>query len=202
MLFTREALDKIASGETDLAFRSWRRPAVRPGTRLRTAVGLIEVTAVEPVAADAVTARDARRAGYPDRAALLADQRADDDRRLYRVTLRHAGADPRTALREDTALGPDALAAVVAALDGIDARSTRGPWTRTVLGLLHDHPATRAADLAARVDRDTLPFKADVRRLKEHGLTESLDIGYRLSPRGEKVWRHLQERDGDDTPRS
>jgi hypothetical protein len=28
------------------------------------------------------------------------------------------------------------------------------------------------------------PFKIDVRKLKNLGLTESLDIGYRLSPRG------------------
>jgi hypothetical protein len=27
-------------------------------------------------------------------------------------------------------------------------------------------------------------FKRDVRRLKELGLTESLEVGYRLSPRG------------------
>jgi len=30
----------------------------------------------------------------------------------------------------------------------------------------------------------TLPFKRDVRELKELGLTESLDVGYRLSLRG------------------
>ena len=32
--------------------------------------------------------------------------------------------------------------------------------------------------------REIAPFKADVRKLKELGLTESLRIGYRLSPRG------------------
>jgi hypothetical protein len=32
-------------------------------------------------------------------------------------------------------------------------------------------------------------FKLNVRKLKELGLTESLDIGYRLSPRGEAVMR-------------
>jgi hypothetical protein len=42
----------------------------------------------------------------------------------------------------------------------------------------------RAPDLAAGLGRETLPFKADVRKLKELGLTESLLVGYRLSPRG------------------
>ena len=45
-------------------------------------------------------------------------------------------------------------------------------------------PATRAADLAAQFGRETLPFKTDVRKLKNLGLTESLEVGYRLSPRG------------------
>ena len=46
-------------------------------------------------------------------------------------------------------------------------------------------PGVRAADLAGVVrPRDALDFKRDVRRLKELGLTESLEIGYRLSPRG------------------
>ena len=45
-------------------------------------------------------------------------------------------------------------------------------------------PATLAADLAAQVGREKLPFKRDVRKLKELGLTESLRIGYCLSPRG------------------
>jgi hypothetical protein len=32
--------------------------------------------------------------------------------------------------------------------------------------------------------RERAPFKLDVRKLKNLGLTESLEIGYRLSPRG------------------
>jgi len=37
---------------------------------------------------------------------------------------------------------------VRARLDAIDARSPRGPWTRSVLELIARHPETRAADLA------------------------------------------------------
>jgi len=35
-------------------------------------------------------------------------------------------------------------------------------------------------------------FKHHVRRLKELGLTLSLDVGYRLSPRGESYLNYLQ----------
>ena len=56
-----------------------------------------------------------------------------------------------------------------------------------MLELIARHPETRAADLAPLLGRERLPFKADVRKLKELGLTESLRIGYRLSPRGRAV---------------
>jgi hypothetical protein len=52
----------------------------------------------------------------------------------------------------------------------------------------------RAADLAASVGREKHPFKLDVRKLKELGLTESLEVGYRLSPRGRAVMEGLGSR--------
>ena len=53
-----------------------------------------------------------------------------------------------------------------------------------MLALIATRPAVRAADLAASLGRETQPFKIDVRKLKNLGLTESLEVGYRLSPRG------------------
>jgi hypothetical protein len=53
-----------------------------------------------------------------------------------------------------------------------------GPWTAAVLELIAENPGVRAPDLAARMGRETLPFKRDVRKLKELGLTESLEVGY------------------------
>jgi DNA-binding IclR family transcriptional regulator len=53
-----------------------------------------------------------------------------------------------------------------------------------VLRLIGDRPGVRAAALAAAAGRDRASFKLDVRKLKELGLTESLEVGYRLSPRG------------------
>jgi hypothetical protein len=40
---------------------------------------------------------------------------------------------------------------------------------------------------------DTPGFKRRVRQLKELGLTESLETGYRLSPHGERVLSHLSQ---------
>ena len=60
-----------------------------------------------------------------------------------------------------------------------------GEWTYEYLQAIADHPGQRAPDLAESFGRETAPFKRDVRKLKELGLTISLEIGYELSPRGQ-----------------
>ena len=62
-----------------------------------------------------------------------------------------------------------------------------GPWTRRTLELIRDHPGVRAGDLCKKVEMEMPPFKVNVRKLKALGLTESLEIGYRLSARG-RAW--------------
>src|SRR5688572_17436861 len=182
MLFRLDELRRIQEGEITLAFRRWRRPTVKAGGTLRTKIGVLAIDSVEPVGEDDVTDEDARRAGAPDRATLLAGLRPEG--RLHRVELRLAGPDPRIALRKRSRISPSERAAIDARLARLDAASRHGPWTGTVLRLIAERPGTRAPDLAASLGRETAPFKADVRKLKELGLTESLEVGYRLSPRG------------------
>jgi hypothetical protein len=45
--------------------------------------------------------------------------------------------------------------------------------------------------LAPRAGAELPLFKRRVRQLKELGLTESLEVGYRLSPRGRAVLEHI-----------
>jgi hypothetical protein len=73
-------------------------------------------------------------------------------------------------------------------LDRLDT-AAGSPWTRATLGLIREHPATRAADLAVQLGMERAPFKENVRKLKRLGLTISLEKGYRLSPRGEAFLR-------------
>jgi hypothetical protein len=110
---------------------------------------------------------------------------------VYRIGLRVDGPDPRVALREQGALTEDELAAIEQRLTRLDAASRHGPWTMTVLRLIRDRPAVRAGDLAPVVGQETQPFKRDVRKLKELGLSESLEVGYRLSSRGRTVLERL-----------
>ena len=60
-----------------------------------------------------------------------------------------------------------------------------------MLELISERPEVRAADLAEALGRERIPFKRDVRKLKELGLTESLERGYRLSPRGRALLGRL-----------
>ncbi|MGF1647433.1 MAG: hypothetical protein ACFCVF_11035 [Kineosporiaceae bacterium] len=186
MLIRQGELAGIRAGAVDLAFRRWDRPRVVVGTGMRTPVGLVEVTSVEPVDETTISEEDARRAGAASPDALRRVLAARPGRRVYRVGLRWAGEDPRIALRERRP-AQEELAMIHARLDRLDSASSAGPWTRQTLAIIDSSPGVRAPDLAAALGRDPAPFKRDVRKLKELGLTQSLDIGYRLSPRGEAV---------------
>lgn len=180
MLFRNDALDKIRSGRISVVFRRWRQARVRAGSKLRTRIGLIEIRSIAQV--PAVDEDDARRAGYDTADALRANIPGDPAHPLFRMEVGFAGPDPRIALRSDDALTTEQIAELTARLDRMDR--TRS-WTRPVLRLIEARPAVRAADLYAELGYpDLQSFKRDVRRLKELGLTESLEIGYRLSPRG------------------
>jgi hypothetical protein len=176
-------LEAIRAGDIDLAFRRWDRARVKVGTRLKTAVGLLEVTSVEPVPLSSLRADDARRCGAASLTALKAALNVRPNGQVFRVGLTYAGADPRESLRE-TLPTPSELAEILTGLDRLDSASPIGAWTRTTLRIIDANPEVRAPELAEHLGRPTPEFKRDVRKLKELGLTESLLIGYRLSPRG------------------
>ena len=79
-------------------------------------------------------------------------------------------------------------------MERLDQASRHGHWTRAVLTAIDERAGTPAVELAAAFGREKMPFKLDVRKLKELGLTESLRPGYRLSPRGESVLAWLRQR--------
>lgn len=192
MLLRRAVLDRIAGGEIDLAFRRWTRPTVKTGGSLRTSLGLLAIERVEEVAIDEITEEDARRAGL-ELDELLGFLHRKSEGEVYRVELGGLGPDPRVALRQDDALSDEDVAEIGRRLDRLDARSSRGPWTRQVLDLIGRRPHVRAQDLADGLGLEKDVFKNDVRKLKSLGLTISHSPGYELSPRG----RAFLDRDRD-----
>ena len=186
MLFRADILQGIAEGRITLAFRRWRKAAPADGSTLRTPAGVLSLDRVAVIDEGDITADDIRRTGMT--AESLQASIAGEGT-LVRIELRLIGADSRVALREQLA-SQDELVAIGARLARVDAAS-REPWTRHYLQLIADQPAVVARVLAAQ-SREELPtFKRRVRQLKELGLTESLEIGYRLSPRGQQVLAYL-----------
>jgi len=93
---------------------------------------------------------------------------------------------PTPAEREKVAaqakLTDKQIADITKRLDGMDDRD--GPWTRRTLQLIAEQPGVVSTVLSRQMNRERYAFKALVRKLKDMGLTYSLDVGYCLSPRG------------------
>ena len=195
MLFRQKFLDGIRDGTITLAFRRWRRPSVRSGGTLLTAAGQLSITSVDEVALTRISEADARRAGYTSREALLAELRARDEGKVYRIELGALRVDPRVALRQSASLSETECDGIARRLRRLDTRSPHGPWTRATLDLIRSRPGVRAGDVCRLVGLDLPPFKLNVRKLKTLGLTESLEVGYRLSPRG-TLFMRVCDREG------
>jgi hypothetical protein len=186
VLFDRRFWAGIADGSVTVTFRRWKRRQAVAGRRQRTVAGIIEVVAVDVVDEAEIDDEQARMAGYDSAEALLDDLRGTPDVPLYRIEFRHVDApDPREVLADSASLSVTEVAEIDRRLDRLDRASQHGPWTAETLEVIGRRPGVRAADLAEELGRERMPFKADVRKLKNLGLTRSLEIGYRLSPRGE-----------------
>ncbi|WP_232678177.1 hypothetical protein [Nocardioides sp. R-C-SC26] len=184
MLLPMKVAQGVRAGSIDLAFRNWRRQDVRPGQEFRTSAGVVRVVAVDVVDPSAISDADAVRAGWPDAVRLRRRLAPGDDVETYRVSLEFAGEDPRIALRESADLSEDDVADLDRRLERLDRASSYGRWTLATLRLILERPEVRAPDLAASFGRETAPFKIDVRKLKNLGLTISHSVGYEISPRG------------------
>jgi len=189
VLIKMAVVQRIVDGEVRAVYRRWKRPAAKAGGRQRTPLGELAITSVDAVASDELTDAHAVEAGLDDVGALRRSLSGRDGT-IFRIGLRYDRPDPRLALREDAS--DASVTEVLRTLARKDARAT--PWTEAALGAIAAQPGRRAADLAAQLGHDKPTFKRRVRQLKELGLTISLDVGYRLSPRGEAVWAALQAR--------
>ena len=159
---TQDAHAGVADGSITVTYRAWKRPQVKVGGQYRVGAATVEVTALSVVARREVPADFDRWLGDADA--------------VWRVDFHRVEPVAKAALSNEE---------ITKRLDRLDAASTHGPWTRTTLALIRDHPGLVSTRLAELVDRERFAFKADVRKLKALGLTESLEVGYRLSPLGE-----------------
>ncbi|MCU1400807.1 MAG: hypothetical protein JWN62_3916 [Acidimicrobiales bacterium] len=185
MQFTKDAMPGIVDGSVTVTFRNWKKAQARPGGRHRIWGQLIEVDDVRAVAASDITDADARRAGATSAAAVLERLGGATVAPIWRIDFHHVGPDDRIALRSTPAMSDDERADIRRRLDRMDASSRAGVWTAKTLRLIDTYPGMVSTALARQLGHDRPAFKINVRKLKELGLTESLEVGYRLSPLGE-----------------
>ena len=185
MLLNRDTAEGIANGSITLVLRRWDAPRAKPGGTQRTVAGTIRVDDVaEHPGSYRVTAAQARAAGYPDaKTAQKELDRRRPARHTYVIAVSYLAPDERPELAADDRLSAADVDVIAARLARWDA-AAETPWTRQYLEMIGANETVRAPDLAARVGLDVPRFKRRVRQLKGLGLTISLDVGYRLSPRG------------------
>lgn len=190
MLFRRETLNGIAGGTIAVAFRRWKRPTVKAGGQVRTAAGVVRIGRIDTVDAAKLTKREAAAAGFATLDALEKMLGPDNGDPVYRIELEGIEPDIRAELRQ-TAQPSEAEWKAIKTRFARWERDAPG-YFPTILSTIAERPAAPAAELAEVFKAEKLKFKQDVRKLKELGLTESLDVGYRLSPRGDTVLEWLR----------
>jgi hypothetical protein len=184
MLFTAATLRGLTEGRVSCTYRRWEVVRPKVGSRFTTSAGVVEVTSITRADEQQLTERDAGEAGFDSVADLIKWCRAKGDGDLYRIGIALAGPDPRIELRRTNNLQAADVAALNAKLDRMD-RAAEQPWTRSTLRQISRLPGVVSTELAAEVGQERRAYKLRVRRLKALGLTESLERGYRLSPRGQ-----------------
>ena len=200
---TQRVADR-SGGTTTVTFRRWRRAQARAGGRYRVSGLLLEADAVELVPVRAITDGDARVGGRVRPSSPVARLRRqpgeplEDSTLVWRVDFHLVGrGTDRAVLREAPGLSAGDLADPRPPVGTgwiVPACTVRGPaacWRSSTSG-----PASVSTELAAELGRDRPSFKLDVRKLKELGLTESLAVGYQLSPRGRATSTLVARRGG------
>jgi hypothetical protein len=189
ILFEKRFHAGILAGVTNLTFRAWKTPRVKPGQRYRChPIGVLQVETVSIVSVGSIAELDARSAGFSSRDELVAyiaeKTGGGDQHEMVRVQFHHGGDGDRVELALEASIDDGARKQIETALAGMDERSRSGPWTTKVLAIISKHPRVAASKLAASLGRETKELKADVVKLKKLGLTQSFEVGYEISPRG------------------
>ncbi|MDZ5698934.1 ASCH domain-containing protein [Chelativorans sp. M5D2P16] len=149
---------------------------------------------MEPADEAVLGEEEAQSAGFASLDELRHDLRDGEGRSLYRIELCGIEVDRRVPLRQESALAPQEAAAIEEKLSRWDKANGRKGYHRAILDAIAAGGGVAAARIAEQLGVEKLKLKRDVRKLKELGLTESLDVGYGLSPRGRALLAILEAR--------
>jgi hypothetical protein len=184
MLFQSRFHDGIRTGDIRCTVRIWQRPHVKVGGRYALGAGAIVVDRMQETQLDDVTPAMARRCGFTSLVDLLKTAKHGPGERVFVIDFHYDGNASARPKPETGEVSAEDLAELVRRLEAMDQRSQIGAWTLATLRAIEARPGVLAAKLARSLGRPRDDFKRDVRKLKNLGLTQSLEIGYRLTPKG------------------
>lgn len=192
MLFKEIHLSGIKSGKIALAFRKWQKASVKIGSLLHTSVGLVEIRKIETVNENDITEQEAIQAGFTDKKQLLKSFTHSSTGTIFKISVSYHSADPRIKLREQTELSEQQFTDLKKKLERLDNHSKQGHWTNKVLLTIKDNPNLHAIGIAKLTGFEKEWLKLNIRKLKNLGLTISHNVGYELSPLGNRFTERLQ----------
>jgi hypothetical protein len=187
MLFQRRFHEGIRTGQIACTVRIWQRLHVKLGGRYALGGGALVVDKIRETDLDDLTPSLARRCGFPSLADLLKTAKHGPGERVFIIDFHYDGNATARPQPETGAVSAAELAELVQRLEAMDRRSKVGAWTLAALRAIEARPGVLAATLARSLGRRRDEFKRDVRKLKNLGLTFSLESGYRLTPKGKAL---------------
>ena len=184
MLFKTKFSALIKSKKLETAIRKWTRPTVKENGTLITAAGQLRITSVKKINYNEITDKEIIEAGYANRKELDRELDRKTVGEIYRIKFKLEGDDPRIKLREHEDLSDVELDTLRKKFQALDARSKIKGWPLRILEAIDKEPGVLAIQQAKKLGYEKMWFKLHVRKLKNLGLTISLERGYKISPRG------------------
>jgi len=187
MLFQARFHDRIRSGDIRCTLRIWQRPHVKVGGRYALGGGAIVVDKMYETRMDDITPELARRCGFATLTDALKTAKHGYGERVFVIDFHYDGKTSTRSKPATEVVSVEELVALARRLDAMDRRARGGAWTHATLRAIEARPGVLAAKLALSLGRPRDEFKRDVRKLKNLGLTFSLEVGYRLTRKGEAL---------------
>jgi len=194
MLFKTKFSALIKAKKIETAIRKWTRPTVKENGTLITAAGRLRITSVKKIKYNEITDKEIIEAGYANRKELDRELDRKTVGEIYRIKFKLEGDDPRIKLREHEDLSAVELDALRKKFQALDARSKIKGWPLRILEAIDKEPGVLAIQQANKLGYEKMWFKLHVRKLKNLGLTISLERGYKISPRGKVFLESVHSR--------
>ena len=190
MQFTKPYKQAIAAGTLTRTYRRWKSPQAKvDGTYNIHPYGAILVTSISQLRLQDASIKDIQQSGFDSANAIAEHLKTSLNETVYCVHFRYIGTDAVKQI--DTGRLPTIeLEAISIKLMRMNKTKL---WTHHALRLVRDQPAKRAADLAPILEMDLPTFKRNMRKLKNLGLTLSLETGYQITARGTQMIAHANE---------